>query len=188
MTHNFPFAEHPVHKNPIDIYGALYDYLVKYTAPPMEPERYFRGNQNRVVIPMDDDFCTFHIMGMNRIGTNRSQFDASKAQRDEDGTQSESVLQQVDIQVDFYSKDDETAYQRAAGHHILFRSGIPTAFLKQYGLSAAYADDIRHIDNVVETNQYLDRWTITVHLQFWSTLDLEYPWFDSFNLIPKPLF
>lgn len=175
----FPLPRNPEHREFIDVYRAIYDFLTEYTAPYLPKERFFRGAQSRMVIPKDNEFCIFHVINTSRIGTNVETFNASQAAEGEDGVSTIKVLYQTGIQVDYYSGDENTARQRAEALSAFCRSGVATLFLENYGVRCAFSDDPRDMASIDETNQFIDRWSITMYVQHWSQIDLRIPWFDS---------
>ena len=55
-------------------------------------------------------------------------------------------------------------------------------FFKSYGISALYADDAQNTTLVSDSQQYLHRWTVSLHLCFKSSIVVPQPGFTKMDI------
>ena len=104
-------------------------------------------------------------------------------------------LNEVTVKVDCYadstnSSDDDAllrAQIRANNLNTLFRSSVAPEFFKTYGISALYADDAQNTTLISDSQQYLHRWTVNLHLCFKSTLTVPQPGFTDMKIKPNSI-
>ncbi|MCD6620087.1 phage neck terminator protein, partial [Aeromonas veronii] len=83
------------------------------------------------------------------------------------------------------SEDDAIlrAQIRANNLHTLFRSSVAPEFFRRYGISALYADDATNTTLVSDSNQYLHRWSVNLHLSFKNTVTVPQPGFTKMQVV-----
>ena len=99
-------------------------------------------------------------------------------------------LNEVVVKVDCYAdstnstQDDAIlrAQIRANNLNTLFRSSVAPDFFKRYGISALYADDAQNTTLVSDSQQYLHRWTVNLHLCFKSSVVVPQPGFTKMGV------
>lgn len=79
----------------------------------------------------------------------------------------------MSVQVDVYSDHPETARMRAESVATVARTVSGCDFFQKYGLSSLYADDVRNTTVVVDENQYVQRWTTTLHITYTHVVKLD---------------
>lgn len=144
----------------------------------LEQERLFRGNQSREVLPADGTYIIYTPILRKRIGTNITSFDAESADVDENGAFTDSLLVQVDAQIDVYGDE---AVEKAQGLELFAHSPLCRAWLvsQGFGIRVLHSTAPQDTTFVGETKQYIPRWTITFSLCFGTNMEIGQPWYDD---------
>ena len=167
-----------------NLHTALYEFLTTYITPAIEPTQILAGDQQNMVLPENEDYIIFTIVSQMRHGTTSEDYDP-------DGeTLSLHELNEVVVKVDCYAdstnstQDDAIlrAQIRANNLNTLFRSSVAPDFFKRYGISALYADDAQNTTLVSDSQQYLHRWTVSLHLCFKSSVVVPQPGFTKMGV------
>lgn len=167
-----------------NLHTALYEFLTTYITPAIEPTQILAGDQQNMVLPENEDYIIFTIVSQMRHGTTSEDYDP-------DGeTLSLHELNEVVVKVDCYAdstnstQDDAIlrAQIRANNLNTLFRSSVAPDFFKRYGISALYADDAQNTTLVSDSQQYLHRWTVSLHLCFKSSVVVPQPGFTEMGI------
>lgn len=166
------------HVAPVDILGAVFEFVAAHAAPKIDPDRIYRGWQNRMALPSDSqEFCIISITTSTRRGT----VDTSWQIDNESGWGRETIksTQNVDVQIDFFGESD-TARLQAQSIDALAGSRIGATFFRDRGLSCLYADQVRDMTFSSDDDQFLPRFMVTLHLCAEVDLDAE---IDGFNTV-----
>lgn len=167
-----------------NLHSALYAFLCTYITPAIEPTQILAGDQQNMVLPENEDYVIYTVSGQIRHGTTSEDYDP-------DGeTLSLHELNEVVVKVDCYAdstnstQDDAIlrAQIRANNLNTLFRSSVAPDFFKRYGISALYADDAQNTTLVSDSQQYLHRWTVNLHLCFKSSVVVPQPGFTKMDV------
>lgn len=167
-----------------NLHTALYEFLTTYITPAIESTRVLAGDQQNMVLPENEDYVIYTVSGLTRHGTTSEDYDP-------DGeTLSLHELNEVVVKVDCYAdstnstQDDAIlrAQIRANNLNTLFRSSVAPEFFKHYGISALYADDAQNTTLVSDSQQYLHRWTVSLHLCFKSSVVVPQPGFTKMDV------
>lgn len=173
--------------NAPNIRKALYKFLSKYLTPSVPATSIFWGNQNNLVLPANSqEYVIFYLLSTIRHGTNITAYDSESEEENSD-----SEYEYI-VQVDCYSAVDGTqdgsdAMLRAQSLEILSRSGTATEYLDPMGLQMLYAEDARDTTIISDDNNYLRRWTVTLHLAGHADLTLDSPGFTEIKVVPNLL-
>ena len=167
-----------------NLHSALYAFLCTYITPAIEPTQVLAGDQQNMVLPENEDYVIYTVSGLTRHGTTSEDYDP-------DGeTLALHELNEVVVKVDCYAdstnstQDDAIlrAQIRANNLNTLFRSSVAPDFFKSYGISALYADDAQNTTLVSDSQQYLHRWTVNLHLCFKSSVVVPRPGFTKMGI------
>lgn len=167
-----------------NLHTALYEFLTTYITPAIGPTQVLAGDQQNMVLPENEDYIIFTVVSQMRHGTTSEDYDP-------DGeTLSLHELNEVVVKVDCYAdstnstQDDAIlrAQIRANNLNTLFRSSVAPDFFKRYGISALYADDAQNTTLVSDSQQYLHRWTVNLHLCFKSSVVVPQPGFTKMDV------
>lgn len=157
-----------------DIYAAVYDYVLAYALPALDPEYIYRGWQNRGALPPDtNEYAVISILNQTRVGTNVRVYIADTA----GGRQSEKTLVRFQVQVDFCS-DNYLSRRRAQALETITMSAAGVQFFNNRGLSSLYAEGVRDLSFVDESDQFVQRHMVLLHLSCWSGMGVEIEGFD----------
>ena len=167
-----------------NLHTALYEFLTTYITPAIEPTQVLAGDQQNMVLPENEDYVIYTVSSLTRHGTTSEDYDP-------DGeTLALHELNEVVVKVDCYAdstnstQDDAIlrAQIRANNLNTLFRSSVAPDFFKRYGISALYADDAQNTTLVSDSQQYLHRWTVNLHLCFKSSVVVPQPGFTKMDV------
>lgn len=161
-----------------DFMTALHGYIVAVTG--LDGKVVFRGNQSRMVLPKKGAYCIYTPIIRRRRGTNVYQYDAAGKPDDKNGVDSISTLVLVDVQVDFYA---DNAAQNAQALEIASRSYLGTDYFKQLEIPVAVrvctAENPRNLTGIDASNQYEERWSVTITTEINPGITNELPWFED---------
>jgi len=162
-----------------DFMTALHGYITSVTG--LDGGVVFRGNQSRLVLPKKGAYCIYTPILRQRRGTNIYDFDAAGLPDDKNGADSITALVLVDVQVDFYA---DGAAQNAQMLEIASRSYMGTNYFKAAGVDARVctAENPRNLTGIDASNQYEERWSVTITVEINSTLVIDLPWFEDVTL------
>ena len=91
-----------------------------------------------------------------RIGTNVDEYKDFKA--------TIHALREYTVNIDFCGDDQSSIEMRATNLAVLGRSYISVNFFKTYGITFNYAEEVKYLPFVDETEQYVHRYRIVLHL------------------------
>lgn len=150
----------------VDVYSALYSWVMTFCSPQIDRDNIIRAWQNRAHPPANtNDMIVLTLISTARRGSNVEH-------NADDGEMTSSELMTCRMQVDCYSKDPETARSRAQALGHAARSSVGIRRFAQMGIGCNYASDARDMTAVNSAMQYLPRWTFEVQLSY--TLTIEY--------------
>ena len=159
-----------------DFMAALHGYIVAVTG--LDGGVVFRGNQSRMVLPKKGAYCIYTPIIRQRRGTNVYDFDAEGLPDDKNGTDSLTALVLVDVQVDFYA---DYAAQNAQMLEIASRSYMGTNYFKAAGVDVRVctAQNPRNLTGIDASNQYEERWSVTITTEINCGITQNLPWFED---------
>ena len=161
-----------------DIYEAVYNFVLTYGLPVLAPENIFRGWQNRGALPAGtNEYAVISILNQTRVGTNVRTY----VPTGDTGNQSEKTCLRCQVQVDFCS-DAYLSRRRAQALETITRSAAGVQFFNNYGLSSLYAEGIRDLSYVDESDQFVQRHMVLLHLSYWSGIEVEIEGFDTLQM------
>lgn len=164
---------------------AVKAFLKQYLQPSINPNAILWGNQNNVALPAGtNEYCIFYIMNQIRHGTNIERYDPDEE------TLKVSESSEIIVKVDCYASSENgksglNAQIRAHNLELMTRSSVSCEFFKKYGLSPLYADSPIDTTIVSDSNNYLHRWTVNLHLNFTNSLTVKQEGFTEVKPI-KP--
>lgn len=169
---------------PVKLAEAVRNFILTFAYPKFEPNRngdymVFAANVNRMTLPPDtEDWATFQVLNQTRRGTNVEEMDETP------NSDVYHIAKQVtsDVQIDFYSKDENTARLRAEGLELLCNGTHGTSFFEQYGISLCYADEVKNITGVGSTRQYIQRYSLTIKIVYYAMYNLTQEYATAVNV------
>ena len=159
-----------------DFMLALHGYISHVTG--LDGIRIFRGNQSRMVLPKSGAYCIYTPIIRQRRGTNVYAFDAEGLPDNENGVDTMTALILIDVQVDFYA---DNASQNAQALEIASRSYIGTDYFKGEGVDVRVvtAQSPRNLTGIDASNQYEERWSVTITTEVNWSITANLPWFED---------
>ena len=159
-----------------DFMLALHGYIANVTG--LDGIRIFRGNQSRMVLPKSGAYCIYTPIIRQRRGTNVYAFDAEGLPDNENGVDTMTALILIDVQVDFYA---DNASANAQALEIASRSYIGTDYFKGEGVDVRVvsAQNPRNLTGIDASNQYEERWGVTITTEVNSSITANLPWFED---------
>lgn len=172
-----------------NLHSALVAFLTTYIKPTITADNVLAGSQQNMVLPENEDYVIFQISQQIRHGMPTETYDP------EHETLTLKELNEIVVKVDCYanstnsSQDDAIlrAQIRANNLNLLFRSSVAVSFFKPYGISALFAEDAQDTTIISDSEQYLHRWTVNLHLSLANTITLPQPGFTELRIKPNSL-
>lgn len=128
-----------------------------------------RGQQNRVPMPNVPCVIMTTIGAPRRIGTNQETTEAIVVDGELQSFEAEVQADfEYSIQTDFYSPDAESW---ATAAELLWRGKIGWAFMPK-GMKPLYSEGRQQLPIVAAENQWINRWTMTLVLDYQPTFSL----------------
>ena len=159
-----------------DFMTALHGYISTVTG--LDGKRIFRGNQSRMTLPKSGAYCIYTPIIRQRRGTNVLSFDAKNYPDNKNGADTLTALILVDVQVDFYA---DSAAQNAQALEIASRSYYGTDYFTKnsYDVRVVSAQSPRNLTGIDASNQYEERWSVTITTEINSSFVTDLPWFED---------
>ena len=150
----------------------------------MAPENIFYGNQNNLALPPEgNDYVIYSYISSVRHGT--SAEDWTKDQTDDNVYLSTTT--EVLVQVDCYAStlngsDGMNAMLRAQALETVCRSQVGVQFFVDRGISLLHADDPRDTTIVGDSDNYVRRSTLMIHLSMQSQIKVSMSFFSAVDV------
>lgn len=160
------------------VYKAVKDFELLLMQPEISADQILAGNQNNLSLPKSRDYVINTIVQHREIGTPVEDYvwdETSQAMSAE-----VSRLVEMTVQADVYSDKPEAARMRAETLSAVARTASGCDFFYQYGISSLYAEDPRNTTVVVDEDQFVQRWTTSLHLTYTHRVRLNV---DSINAV-----
>lgn len=153
------------------VYKAVKDFELLVMQPPLEATHVLAGNQNNLALPKSREYVINTIIGHREIGTPVEKYEWDAVSQAMGVVISRLI--EMTVQVDAYSDEAEAARMRAECVATVARSTPACDFFRKYGISSLYADDARNTTAVVDEDQFVQRWTTTLHLTYTHKVRLD---------------
>ena len=173
-----------------DVLGAVNDFILKYVKNvdigPLAQLQIVRGWQNVVsALPKDSqEYAVLTLLATTSHGTNVHRY--THADGDTGLVETVSRMAEHMVQVDFCSafpqQTEEAARIRAEILEMLTRDRVATDFFAAYGFTACYAEDVRPLSFQNESEQWVARYIVTMHLSGWTETPMDLDSFEDVNL------
>lgn len=156
-------------KTSTNLQKTLYELLNEFLIPSVDENNIFYGNQNNLTLPEDSsDYVIYTILNIVRHGTNEIKYDAQNEE------EHNKVEYEVSVQIDCYAdtsngSDGLDAMLRASSIDNFSQSDVVYEFLNARGMHLLYADNSNDTTIVSDDNNYLKRWSTTLHIAMTAT-------------------
>jgi len=173
-----------------DVLGAVNDFVLTYVSNNevglLTQPQVFRGWQNVVSVgpQTSQEYAVLTLLASVRHGTNVHL--RQNAAGDTGMVETVSRMAEHMVQVDFCcaypQQSEEVARTRAEILEMLTRDRVAIKFFGTYGFSACFADDIRPLPFQNEAEQWVARYSVTMHLSGWTACNIYLPTFEEVGL------
>ena len=85
----------------------------------------------------------------------------------------------LDIQIDVYSTNIFDALERAQTFETVARSDFGVQHFLAFGIDCLFADGVQNLTAVMDSKQYVSRWTLVLHLGYWKRVKLAQDFFKT---------
>ena len=153
------------------VYKAVRDFEILVMQPPIEASHVLAGNQNNITLPPDREYVINSVVSHREIGTPVESYEW-----DEEAQAMRVVISrlvEMVMQVDAYRDGLEAARMRAECVATVARTTPACDFFRKYDISSLYADDVRNTTTVVDEDQFVQRWTTSLHLTYTHKVRLD---------------
>lgn len=148
-----------------DVLNSLIQFFFRFAAPPLADEAHvLDGFGNNRTLPADgNDVCIVTPIREER----KSSTIVSWEREGEDVAE---LLQYVDltVQADCYGSNVFDAHERAQTYCAVANSPCGTKHFRQYGIDCLYAEGAQNLSAVIDSGQYVSRWTFELRLGYWT--------------------
>lgn len=159
-----------------DILNALIGFCFNFSAPALVDKMHvIDGFGNNRALPSDgNDFCVVTPIAQARSGQTIEHWD-------DDGNEIAELREYVDldVQIDCYSTNVFDAMERAQALETCARSSYGVEHFLGFGIDCLYAEGVRNLSAVIDSKQYVSRWTLTLHLGYWKRVQLAQDFFTT---------
>ena len=139
-----------------------------------------------MVLPKSGAYCINTPIIRQRRGTNVYNFDATGKPDNKNGVDTITALVLIDVQVDFYADD---AMRHAQALEIASRSYIGTDYFKlrnkPLSVRVCMATNPRNLTGIDQSNQYEQRWSVTITAEVNTSITNDLPWFEDVHFRRK---
>lgn len=172
-------TQNPMTLAEADVLSEVYD-LIAYVTD-INSDNIFRGYQSREVLPSDDDFIIYTPLFKRRVGTNIRTFNGAEKLANQDGEYNDTALFVHDIQIDCYG---ENASAYATLLNVFSHSGQCRDWLisEDMDIRVCGCTDPQQMAIVDDTEQYVNRYMVTLSVCVDSAVSQEISWFDDVNI------
>lgn len=174
----------PTNQRPVteaDVYEAVRQFILAYGLPGYPLANIYQGWQNRAALPTENEYAVMSILWMQQHGTAVEFFTAPDPDESVPGELTVKALTEIVVQVDFCSEDD-TARQRADRLSVVTRSSLGVMHFSDFGLSSLYADNVRDLSFVGGEEQFVRRYTATLHLSTNNGVTADFDYFNKVQM------
>ncbi len=159
-------------KNMNNLQIAVYEFIAAYTN--IEKNNIIKGWQSTSLLPADsENYAVFTVINERRRGTNVEEYDPAS----EKVRVTKSNI--ISVQIDIVAETNRQARENAAMLETMARSSYGVDFFKKYDIGLLYADDARAMEQISKTDNYVNRYMITLHLEEINAVTVSQDYFDN---------
>ena len=146
------------------VFDAVNDFILAFL-PDMPQDGIYRGYSNRMALPANNEYIIYSIASTLRVGTDVLTYEKAGEQ-----VITVKAFRQYAVDVDICSADRQTAQTRATTLETIGRCYLAVDFFKARGIDFDYCDDVQYLPFTDDTEQYVERYRVTLHLARWETV------------------
>lgn len=160
-----------------DVLGAVYQFCDRFLAP--KPATIVRGWQNRAALPASSTLIVLTLLDTVRHGTNVRRYKNAEGDRLDSTV---SMLTEYVVQADICGLNEDAVNAQAATLMMLGRDPLAVEFFRPFSLQPLYADDVKALPFADELNQWVVRYSVTLHLSGWTSLTVKQTAFTGVDI------
>lgn len=151
---------------------SVYEFIAAYTN--IEKNNIIKGWQSTSLLPASsENYAVFTVINEKRRGTNVEEYDPAN----EKVRVTKSNI--ISVQIDIVAKTNRQAQVNAAMLETMARSSYGVDFFKKYDIGLFYADDARAIETISKTDNFVNRYMLTLHLEEINAVTVSQEYFDK---------
>ena len=149
---------------------SVFEFISAFTTVP-KPNIIKGWGATSTLPPKVETYAVFTALNAMRRGTNVETYDEL--------TLNINKSNMVDYQIDVVSSDALTARNNASALETVARSSTGVDFFNKYGVNLLYAGDVKAMETISKTDNYVNRYMITLHLEEMNTVVVSEEFFDN---------
>lgn len=159
-------------KNMNNLQMAVYEFIAAFTS--VDRNNIIKGWQNTSILPpLTESYAVFTSINASRRGTNIENYMPDN---------NNLILEKsnmVDYQIDIVATDADTARNNISALETVARSAAGVDFFNKYNINLLYAEDAKAIETISKTDNYVNRYMITLHLEEINAVTLPQEYFNK---------
>ena len=154
---------------------AVYEFIAAFTS--VDRNNIIKGWQNTNILPpFTESYAVFTSINAKRRGTNIENYIP------DNNTLTLEKSNMIDYQIDIVALDADTARNNISALETVARSSTGVNFFNNYNINLLYAEDAKAIERVSKTDNYVNRYMITLHLEEINAVTVSQEFFDKVNV------
>ena len=160
---------------PSKLIQSVREFCLNFSTPPLKDLAHvIVGYTNNLTLPPDgNDFCVVTPISERRLHTTKETDLDEK-----DSVQLAEYLESV-VQIDCYSTNRTDARTRCESYELVARSRYGVEHFKKYNVDCQHADICRNTTAILDSDQYVSRWTTTLTLGIWKQVEITQDYFTE---------
>lgn len=160
---------------PSKLIQSVREFCLTFSTPPLKDLAHvIVGYTNNLTLPPDgNDFCVVTPISERRLHTTKETDLDEK-----DSVQLAEYLESV-VQIDCYSTNRKDARTRCESYELVARSRYGVEHFKKYNVDCQHADICRNTTAILDSDQYVSRWTTTLTLGIWKQVEITQDYFTE---------
>ena len=153
------------------------DFCLNFASPALKDiDHVIVGYTNNLTLPSDgNDFCVVTPISERRLHTTKET-----DSKDVDSVHLSEYLETV-VQIDCYSTNRKDARTRVESYELVARSRYGVDHFKKYQVDCQHADICRNTTAILDSDQYVSRWTTTLTLGIWKQVEITQDYFTDID-------
>ena len=151
---------------------AVYEFIAAFTS--VDRNNIIKGWQNTSILsPQTESYAVFTSINAKRRGTNIENYIP------DNNTLTLEKSNIIDYQIDIVATDADTARNNISALETVARSAAGVNFFNNYNINLLYAEDAKAIETISKTDNYVNRYMITLHLEEINAVTVSQDYFDN---------
>lgn len=162
-------------------YNAVAAFIANYAAPPLDESMVLAGHTSNLTRPATgEDYAIVTPISEIMRGTPIEEYEKKG-----DAVLGVRVYIEQLIQIDFFSANHFDAKARAESLLMILRSSHGADFFSDFAIDCLYGENLRNLSGVIDSAQYVSRWSFELRLGFWKQLEVKQSYFTKVKPVIK---